>query len=489
MRLIPGQRVVRRTFVAAIYRPAVKTRRNNRVVQFRVERGLGVRVRTHSRAEEFIDQRRLMQIAKQVVVQRLHAIRSGARVPAVRRELHDNIRQRTTAVLKILRIGKPKADSERVDRRVVIRVVVVDVVPNRSKGVGVAGLRAKRCLHIRKHVGNIVAGRQRPLDDTINIHQRLKAVVRGFARLHHGIQRPCLKQRRARLTARNHRRVVRTRDGNNDVHGIGQAEVVRHRDGEGFLLNLALRQRLRRAERVVQLVDPLPGTGINLENAVAPGRTAGERQRRAVIHIRRNDRAAGGRHIAILHVPCADGGIRRTFAAFVIRTAQEIGIDAADKRLQLSQLRGIRTPALIQRISGQIAEQVVVQRLQTLRRRVRVAVIGRVLRDHVEQAPAGAQHMLRIDDPETRERLVHVRLVRTRSDVVVVEIIPHDGNRICEINALLALDRRKHRRDIGWRSLQRQECGVGCGRQNDHRLQTAAKSAFVNGGKIPGLGH
>jgi hypothetical protein len=177
----------------------------------------------------------------------------------------------------------------------------------------------------------------------------------------------------------------------------------------------------------------------------------------------------------------------QALTAAVIGPGQQSGIDIAHEVLE-GCLQGVGKPALDHR-TDQIAEQIVVQVLQPLRRRVGVAVIGSELGDDIGERLAASLQILGIGDAQPHEGLVDVGLVRAGADIGVIQIVPHDRNRLRDIHAEFGLDRVEHVVDVIRRRLQPVQRRVHRRVQRDSGFQVAGNVRALDSERIPALDH
>ena len=485
--LVEGQRVVGLAFVPAIDRPAGQAQVVDRLGQFGVQRRLRIRgVGTERRVKELVGQRRAVEVAEQVVMQALQALRNAVAI-VVGLELGDHVIERRTAALDVLGIFQSKPDKGLVDGIAVIRAVVgVEMLPDSRDCVRHrchAGHRQHRLQH-RGHIVIVARSGQQSRNITADGGEigngcRRRGRIRVFRRST-GHNRVCL----------DHRCVVGA--GNGDGHGdrVGRRMRIGHSRHEAVGDALALGQRLRRGKAVVELVDPLAGVGIDRERAVDAGRIARPQQLSslAIVHIRGRQLARGRLDIAVGDVEVPHIRIRGALVARVVGTGQKVGVNAADQVGQRGFKR-IAAEALRDRGTADIAQKVVMKALHPLRNAVAV-VVRCVFRRHVdERADRAGLEQTGIGRAKTDEGLVDRILSRTAIDIIVVEIIPDHRNRLARITAKLGGDRGQGSLEPGPVGLQPVQHPLRTSRQSHIRTQRTAKARLIDIGNVAALGH
>ena len=484
--LVERQCVVGLAFVSAIDRTAGQAQIVDRLGQFGMQRRLRIRiVRAIGCCEELVGQRRAVEVAEQVVMQALQALRNAVAI-VVGLELGDHVVERRTAALDVPGIFQAETGEGLVDIVDVVGAVIgIEVLPDRGDRVGHRGhaRQAEHALKQRAHVvivarcsqqrGNVAAD-----GGEIGDRGGRRGRIRVFRRST-GHNRVCL----------DHRRVIGAGNGDGHGDGVGRRMRIGDRRHEAVSNGLPLGQRLRRGKAVVELVDPFAGVRIDRERAVGAGRIARPLQKRrlAIVDIGGRELARGRLDIAVGDVEGPHGRIRGALVAREVGTGQKVGVDAGDQVGQRG-LERIAAEALIDRGAGDIAQKVVMQALRPLRNAVAI-VVRRVFRRHVdERADRAGLEQAGIGRAQPDEGLVDRILRRTAIDVIVVEIIPDHRDRLARITAKLGGDRRKRGLEPGAIGLKPDQKRLRTAREHNARAERTADTSLVDPGNVSAFG-
>ena len=234
----------------------------------------------------------------------------------------------------------------------------------------------------------------------------------------------------------DHRRVIGAGDGDGDVDSVDGTVRIGDSCGEGFRVGLAGSKRLGCRCAIVHEIGPHAGVGVDGEIAVGASRIAGPLQQRSLSGIdvcggelpgRRRQQAIG-----LVEGQCVVG---LAFVSAVDRPAGQaqivdrLGQFGMQRRLRIRIIRAIGCfeELVGQRRAVEVAEQVVMQALQTLWDAVAV-VVGLELGDHVDERRTAALDVLRILKAKTREGLVDI--VDVVGAVIGIEMLPDRGDRV-----------------------------------------------------------
>ena len=251
------------------------------------------------------------------------------------------------------------------------------------------------------------------------------------------------------------------RDGPRIAGRIVAGVLIGHRAQHRLIVGKARRsgQRQDAGLRIVAAGDAALRREVQHLTRLDPGdldRGTGERR---AVDVRQSERRIDDSGCAVLgedrrrkavgHIPGLHRRCRRPMrlTAVVIRPRHQVGIDGIDQRRQFRQQCLIAAVALIERRQAQIAQEVVVQRLHTIRRRAIVGAVRRVLGRDVRQRRAAVLHIPGVFDAQTREGFVDFDFIRTVRHIEVVQIVPHHRHRRRGIDAEFLANRRQHVRD------------------------------------------
>ena len=259
-------------------------------------------------------QHAVIEIAQQVVVQRLHPVGRTAAV-AVSSVFGDHIRQRSNLALR-QQVGVKRAQAHKglVDRMVRGgpdgRVQPVQILPQHRNGSGIAahngqnsriGIRELNCTGIGAEIIDLAL-------DSSHVKAVRQTTRRAGALDMFNNAR--FDDRTGNIRRRNvdHRRIIGPGDGDGDNLGCRRAKVVRDGRGEALGDLVALGQRIGIAIRIIERIGPLTCRGIDGKRTVDTSRIAGPSGSCAGVDIGRGqgagDRRNAGNNRAIVQIAC-----------------------------------------------------------------------------------------------------------------------------------------------------------------------------------------